>query len=212
MYSFRVPYSRLPRTTREVPIPDARSRHDLRYFFQLALVMVFSSDRGDQANSRHPAGVRGHPSLALLAADQRRFAMADAALGPWDPMVPEDAAVEFGDWAVPWWAAGGWAIDLLLGHQTRAHGDLDILILRRDHGLVRTYLEGWDVCAADPPGVLRRWPLGETLPERIHDVWCRRRPDSAWEFQLMIDDAAGDEWIFAAAGASGDRSSPSPHG
>jgi hypothetical protein len=47
--------------------------------------------------------------------------------GPWDPMAPEDAAIVFCTWTLPWWIAGGWAIDLLLGHQTRAHGDLTSL-------------------------------------------------------------------------------------
>jgi len=31
-----------------------------------------------------------------------------------------------------WWVAGGWAIDLHLGHQSRAHQDIDIAVLRRD--------------------------------------------------------------------------------
>lgn len=122
--------------------------------------------------------------------------MAADELGPWDPMAPEDAAVEFCTWALPWWVAGGWAIDLLLGHQSRAHGDLDILILRRDQALVRKHLSDWDVHAADPPGVLRRWPIGETLPASVHDVWCRRTPESAWEFQLMIDNTDLDDWLF----------------
>jgi hypothetical protein len=32
----------------------------------------------------------------------------------------------------PWWIAGGWALDLFIGDQTRAHEDLDVGILRRD--------------------------------------------------------------------------------
>ncbi len=122
--------------------------------------------------------------------------MAGEELGPWDPMGPDEAAVEFGMWALPWWVAGGWAIDLLLGHQSREHGDLDVLILRRDQALVREQIRAWDVHAADPPGSLRPWPIGETLPPTVHDVWCRRTPSSPWAFQLMIDDTDGDDWLF----------------
>lgn len=117
-------------------------------------------------------------------------------LAPWDPMSPREAAIEFTAWPHPWWVAGGWAIDLLLGRQTRPHGDLDIIVLRRDQARVRDLLSTWDVYAADPPGVLRRWPIGEILPEHVHDVWCRRRPGAAWELQLMIEDTDGDEWVF----------------
>jgi len=69
--------------------------------------------------------------------------MAGDELGPWDPMMPNEAAAEFGAWTSPWWIAGGWAIDLLLGHQSRDHGDhgdLDILVLRRDQATVRNEL------------------------------------------------------------------------
>jgi hypothetical protein len=113
--------------------------------------------------------------------------MAAEELGPWDPLRPQDAASEFAAWAAPWWVAGGWAIDLLLGHQTREHGDLDLLVLRRDQAPVREELRDWDVHAADPPGSLRLWPVGETLPPAVHDVWA---------VQLMIDDTEGEDWLF----------------
>lgn len=122
--------------------------------------------------------------------------MAGEELGPWDPLGLDEAAAEFGMWKLPWWIAGGWAIDLHLGHQSREHGDLDVLVLRRDQALVREHLTDWDVQAADPPGSLRPWPIGETLPPTVHDVWCRRAPSSPWAFQLMIDDTDGDDWLF----------------
>jgi len=64
--------------------------------------------------------------------------------------------------AFPWWVAGGWAIDLFVGHQTRLHDDLDVLVLRRDQLAVHQALRGWDLHAADPPGTLRPWAPGET--------------------------------------------------
>ncbi len=76
------------------------------------------------------------------------------------------------------WVAGGRAVDLVLGRQTREHGDLDLLVLRRDQATVREELVDWDVHAADPPGSLRPWPVGDSLPPAVHDVWCRRTPAS----------------------------------
>lgn len=111
-------------------------------------------------------------------------------------MTPLGAVEAFSSWTCPWWLAGGWAIDLLIGHETRSHRDLDILILRRDRVRVREWLREWDVHAADSPGVLRPWPTGETLPPAVHDIWCRRASDSPWAFQLMTDDAEDGDWLF----------------
>jgi Aminoglycoside-2''-adenylyltransferase len=60
--------------------------------------------------------------------------MADAKhpLCQWQLWNPDKAATCFAALHVPWWIAGGWAIDLFLGRQTREHEDLDVLILRRD--------------------------------------------------------------------------------
>jgi len=95
-----------------------------------------------------------------------------------------------------WWLAGGWALDAFLGRVTRPHDDTDVLILRPDHLKVREALSDWDAHAADPPGVLRPWLVGEPLPSTVHDIWLRRSPTDPWSFQLMIDQTRGDDWIF----------------
>jgi Aminoglycoside-2''-adenylyltransferase len=116
----------------------------------------------------------------------------------------------------PWWIAGGWAIDLHLGRETRPHADIDVLVLRADLPAIRDRLRGWDLHAADPPGQLRPWLPSEALPERVHDVWCRPTPEDPWRLQLMIDEAVEGEWIYrqhphirrAVAGLRGPASTP----
>ena len=44
---------------------------------------------------------------------------------------------------IPWAVAGGWAIDLVLGHETREHADLDLAIWPRP-------TDEADFCAALP--------------------------------------------------------------
>jgi hypothetical protein len=95
-----------------------------------------------------------------------------------------------------WWIAGGWAIDLHRGRQSRPHADVDVLFLRADQSAVQRHLAGWDLQAADPPGTLRPWSEGEHLPLGIHDIWCRRSPSSPWSMQLMIDDAQDGAWVY----------------
>lgn len=42
----------------------------------------------------------------------------------------------------PRWIAGGQAIDLFVGTSTRAHADVDVLLLRRDQSDVHEVLAG----------------------------------------------------------------------
>jgi hypothetical protein len=41
------------------------------------------------------------------------------------------------DLTVPWWVAGGWAIDLAIGQVTRPHDDVDVVLLERDEHALR---------------------------------------------------------------------------
>ncbi|GGW13326.1 hypothetical protein GCM10018980_71800 [Streptomyces capoamus] len=118
-------------------------------------------------------------------------------LGCWEPERPEDMADLFAKAAFPWWIAGGYAIELAIGRELRPHGDLDVLILRRDQVLLRDLLAGWDLFVADPPGLGRLcpWHSGEVLQPPLHDIWCRRTPEAPWSVQLMLDESEGDEWV-----------------
>lgn len=120
----------------------------------------------------------------------------DEGLGTWEPLPPRELPAVLRDVRCAWWLAGGWAVDSFLGTQTRAHGDTDVLVLRDHHVDVRAALSDWDAHAADPPGTLRPWPVGEVLPDAVHDVWLRRAPGEPWAFQLMIDDTEGGDWVF----------------
>lgn len=117
-------------------------------------------------------------------------------LGPWEPMTPSEVSDVLRGVPCPWWVAGGWAIDLHLGHQTREHEDIDVLILRDDQLTMQRALRGWDLHAADPPGALRSWRAEEVLPVDVHDIWCRRTPTSPWSLQVMIDDAPNGVWTY----------------
>jgi hypothetical protein len=116
--------------------------------------------------------------------------------GSWEPLSVPDVVGLFRGARFPWWVAGGRAIDLFVGRETRPHADTDVQVLRRDQLAVQAHLAGWDLHAADPPGVLRSWAPGEVLAEHVHDVWCRRGRDAPWALQLMLGPAAGGRWVF----------------
>ena len=120
------------------------------------------------------------------------------ALGEWEPLSVEAVTDLLRGMDARWWIAGGWALDLHLGRQTRPHHDIDVLVLRGDLPGVRERLRGWDLHAADPPGagMLRRWAQDEPLPAALHDIWCRPTPTSPWVLQLMVDETDGADWLY----------------
>lgn len=73
----------------------------------------------------------------------------------------------------PWWIAGGHAVDLFVGEQTRAHADVDVAVLRRD---------------------------GETLVDIFGARRVGRHQLRADGFDLLLNDADGDTWIFRRDG------------
>lgn len=117
------------------------------------------------------------------------------ALGPWEPLSPRDATALLRALPVPWWIAGGWALDLFVGRQTREHADLDVEVLRRDQLAVQEYLAGWDLHTASD-GVLQSWPRGERLAEGISGVWGRPSRDAPWAVDLMFAESEDDLWVY----------------
>jgi hypothetical protein len=111
-------------------------------------------------------------------------------------MPPRAVARLFRAYPGRWWLAGGWSLDLFLGHPTRDHEDTDVLVLRQDLGHIHDVLPDWTIHASNPPGTLRPWLPGEELPAFVHDIWCRPPAAETWRFQLMVMDADGDRWIF----------------
>ena len=66
------------------------------------------------------------------------------------------------DLAVPSWITGGWAIDLAVGHRTRDHTDIDIMMLERDEQALRL-LAGVDIQLIAGGGPAGPWPAGRRL-------------------------------------------------
>ncbi|WP_329056451.1 amino acid transporter [Amycolatopsis sp. NBC_01488] len=113
----------------------------------------------------------------------------------WEPASLSEVAELFSRVRTPWWVAGGYAIELAVGHAFREHADVDVLVLRRDQLAIQEALPDWEWWAADPPGTLRPWRPGELLPEGVDDVWCRPSASAPWRIQVMLDETLGDEWV-----------------
>ena len=115
----------------------------------------------------------------------------------WDPLSVDEVTDLLSHVRLPWWIAGGWAIDLFLGRQTRSHGDIDVLIRRDDQLEVQKYLadRGWDLYKTQQPG-LKPWPPEEFQKQPVNDIWCRHAPQLPWALQIMLLDTDGEQWVF----------------
>lgn len=116
--------------------------------------------------------------------------------GPWDPMTPREVGRLLAGLDAPWWIAGGYAIEAFVARAFREHGDVDVGLLRRDQLPVQKRLDDWDLHAADPPGTLRPWLRGESLPLGVHDIWGRRGAGEPWRFQLMLNESDRGDWLY----------------
>jgi hypothetical protein len=134
-----------------------------------------------------------------MSADARRKAgmagTSKADVGPWLAVSPTDAAAWLAPLTVRWWFAGGWAIDLHAGAQSRPHGDLDVGVLRRDVREVLAKLSSWEVYEA-AAGALNRLDLGALPRSGVNSLWCRPAGAAEWRMEILLDDAIDDEWIF----------------
>ncbi len=121
----------------------------------------------------------------------------NADLGHWEPLSPPQIADLFESCPCRWWIAGGHAIDAFVGVlDRRPHEDVDVGLLTRDQTTMQVFLHSWELHCADPPGHLRPWRTGEVLAEPIHDVWARSHASGPWRFQLLLNPADGDEWVY----------------
>jgi hypothetical protein len=122
-------------------------------------------------------------------------APAFAGLWPWEPITPNDVADVLRGLPVPWWIAGGWAIELFLGHGTRRHYDVDVAVLRRDQLALRRHLAGWDLHSATPERRLERWD-DRFLEPPIARFWIRRARGAPWLCDGHLEEARDERWVY----------------
>lgn len=129
-----------------------------------------------------------------MSAD-RRTVEATGDLLKWEPLTPPQVVELLRGYDAPWWIAGGWALDLYLGRQTRAHNDIEISVFRADEQKLRRHLRGWEHFIADK-GTLTPIDDGEPLPKEAHELWSRERGRQAWQLETLIEERDGDRWTY----------------
>jgi len=94
-----------------------------------------------------------------------------------------------GTWAI----AGGWAIDLCLGRQTRTHADVDVAVFRDEQSLLRASFEDWQFSKV-VDGKLVSWPRDEVLQLPDHEI--HDSTPNGTKVELLLNERRDDVWLF----------------
>ncbi len=116
-------------------------------------------------------------------------------LGAWQLAHPARCTDWFATVRAPWWVAGGWALDLHAGRQSRPHGDLDVGVLRRDVREALAALSCWEVFEVTG-GECTPLRTGAAPRSEVNSLWCRPKGASLWSMELMLDESDRDFWVF----------------
>ncbi|WP_051055109.1 MULTISPECIES: hypothetical protein [Kitasatospora] len=93
-----------------------------------------------------------------------------------------------------WWIAGGWAVDLRVGHHRRPHSDVDVQLLARELPLLAQHFADRPVTVTDRRTSARhRWD-GRTAPEPGRETLS---PDgTSVPVELLVGESDGPDWVF----------------
>jgi len=115
-------------------------------------------------------------------------------LSQWEPWRPEQVAELFADVDIPWYIAGGWAIDLFLGGERREHADIEVAIPSARFGELAAALGEFEVFVIDSSLAT---PLAQAsgILADTHQTWVRQRETGKWLFDVFREPSDGDMWI-----------------
>jgi GNAT superfamily N-acetyltransferase len=116
-------------------------------------------------------------------------------LDAWRPWHPREVAERLAGVRASWHVAGGWALDLWRGTQTRAHADLEIAIPRADFPALRERLAGFVLYAVED-GRLRPLAPGEPPPDEVHQVWVCEPAMPAWRMDIFLEPGDPTTWVY----------------
>lgn len=92
-----------------------------------------------------------------------------------------------------WFFAGGWAIDLFIGKETRHHEDIEIALFRKDQLELKDYLKEWDF-----KKVIKRefypWK-NEFLELPIHEIHALNKSNGD-KLEILLNETTESNWRF----------------
>lgn len=116
-------------------------------------------------------------------------------LSLWKAWSPQDVRALLEGLDVPWCIVGGWAIDLFLGRQSRAHGDLELATTRAAFPELSARLTQFRLFEV-ASGKVRELDSHEHPGPEQHQVWAFDKQNHTWCFDVMIEPGDLKNWVF----------------
>lgn len=95
-----------------------------------------------------------------------------------------------------WLVAGGHGLDLFIGHKTREHSDVDIVVFRKDAVAVFDFLGSYELQIVTNPGQLLPHSKASDLIENRHTVWVKDRKTNDDLLELLFNDSDENNWLY----------------
>ena len=92
-----------------------------------------------------------------------------------------------------WGIAGGWAIDLFIGEETRLHSDVEVATFREDQHVLKKTLSDWSFEKV-VKGELITWEE-EWLELPIHEIHGVHK-ETGERLEVLLNEKKGGKWIF----------------
>ena len=108
----------------------------------------------------------------------------------WDPWRPEEVAALLAGVDLPWYIAGGWAIDLFLGAERREHSDIEIAVPDARFEELLPVFAGLELFVV---GAGLATPLADGRRDDAHQTWIREV--GKWRLDVFREPSDGDLWI-----------------
>jgi len=117
-------------------------------------------------------------------------------LWKWEDFDPSRLSSLMRSFDAPWWVAGGRALDLWMGRQTRAHQDVDVAILRDDQKQLHQTFDRWELYYATPDHRLEPYRSECWLEVPLHGVWVRPASDAPWLCEFLLNEHEDKQWVY----------------
>ena len=114
-------------------------------------------------------------------------------LDAWEPWRPDEVARVLAGTSAPWCVVGGWAIDLFLNRESRAHDDIEIGVPEPFFPIV---LRGLDKFALHSvrDGEVGRLGIDQELPPGGHQCWVLDQAANKWRLDVMREPGDNEIW------------------
>ncbi|TNC14111.1 amino acid transporter [Methylobacterium terricola] len=113
----------------------------------------------------------------------------------WDAWSPHELGRRLREASLPWYVAGGWALDVWHGRQTRQHEDLEFVVIRDDAHHFRAILRDLDFFTVKD-GIIEYLPPSAAPPSDVWQLWGGDMRQGCWRVDMMMEPGTPDLWIY----------------